>query len=54
MNHVPRFKKTILCVLIGTLVAPPFALAAPITLVDMPAGQNERTPAPNVIVTVDD
>ena len=54
MKRHPVMKKTVLCTLIASMLAAPVALAAPLDLVQMPAGQSDRTPAPNVIISVDD
>lgn len=54
MIRYPRFKKTILCSVVCSLIGSPAAMAAPIPFSQMPAGHNDRTPAPNVLISVDD
>lgn len=48
------FRRSSLSILIGATALPPAALAAPIPLVQYPAGTSARLPAPNVVLTLDD
>lgn len=54
MIRYPRFKKTIVCSVVCSLIGSQAAMAAPLPFATMPAGHNDRTPAPNVIISVDD
>ena len=47
------FKRTLLSVLISSIALPHFAFAAPLNLVQYPAGTASKQPTPNVIISVD-
>ena len=47
------FKRTLLSVLISSIAIPHFAFAAPLNLVQYPAGTASKQPTPKVIISVD-
>lgn len=53
MKKQPHFKKTLLCAVVGTLFAPQFSGASPLSFSTFPPGQSAIPPAPNVVLTVD-
>lgn len=53
MRTVHRPQRTTLAILIAAIGAPGLALAAPLTLVQYPAGTAYRAPLPNVILSID-
>ena len=54
MKKTVAFKRTFLSLLVGTMGSPHILQAAPLDLVQYPAGSASVEPAPNVIVSVDD
>ena len=54
MNKTIAFKRTFLSLLVGAFGSPHALQAAPLDLVQYPAGSASIEPAPNVIVSVDD
>ncbi len=54
MNKNTRCARSLIYVLLGTVVPLPAALAAPLALSTAPAGTTYKKPAPNVIISVDD
>ena len=54
MQPHPKFKKTILCALMGFVAGAPATQAVALDFAQSPAGQVNYTPAPNVIITIDD
>ncbi|MFV0511947.1 MAG: pilus assembly protein [Shewanella algae] len=54
MKFQPHFKKTVLCISIGAMLTSPVVMASPLSFVQAPAGEADKTPAPNVIISIDD